>query len=1095
MGFVIRACSMMMFTPKLFESVCSTTALLTLVIFLFTGASEKESDQQPYVERAASFFNSGKYDSALVNYLKAEKVIMQSGDWSGLADCKNSIAEVYRLLSDSEHSLAYSNEVIAICAAHLPGRPEALAKAYEISGKVYDYNVRDFAKAKELYAKALAIRQARYGAEHPVIAENYFLLGRVYLNTGQLSEAGVQFKRAEDMKIKLEGANSLSLYDLYLSEAVLYRRLLKFDNALNYYQRAQHLWEVNGKSQDHPSFGILAYGMGNLYIEEGQYEDAITQYKLALKNFLTCYGESDFHVSATYSNIGAAYSNQMDLAEALDYYNKALTVYKTILEENHPFITSLYIDFCDLYFNFGKYEEAIRYGRQAISLLEIRYNNEPNRELGIACFYTGSALLRAEKFDEALPLLDKSVFIFKAMDEKYLLSDAYASRGAAFQGLQQETQAEKDFLSAIHELESDSGNLHLAYAYRAYATFTNHLGDFHKALALANKGLRQLGIHFSDPYDLSSIDSLYTVDFLSQLLPERGVALLGIYKSEHDTSALHAALKNYEALTDLFMRIIQESKAERSKLLQLPSLASYYEKAVACALSLYNETHDRAFKEKTFEFAEQSKAVLLWQYVHDTKARRFAGIPEDIIHQERSMKEQLSYVESKLNELPREEASARDILQKQHFAIRARYDSLLDNLQKDYPAYYALRYKRPSVNVRELMQSLQEGEGIIEYLTGEDSLYLFLMSSAELEIISLPNNPSLARDAARFTKALTERVADECIDRARSLYKALFLPAEPFLRRSHITVITVIPDGFISYVPMESLIAAEDGINTPAYLLFSYTFHYQFSASLIPAYRQMKRRSVKNNFAGFAPSFAGDGQSNGQLTALAHTAEEVNYITDKLGGQSFIGDAATEANFKKTASEYRIIHLATHAVMDDDEADISRLYFTPGNDSIEDNKLYAYELFNLEIPAQLVTLSACNTGAGKFHKGEGVMSLSRAFAYAGCPSIVTSLWQAQDRSTASLMKYFYENLADGLSKDEALREAKIRYIKESDKIKSHPFFWAGFILVGDERPIAEPFTLGWGLLLFAIAAIVFVTGVVGFMRIRKYGRKSGRGNH
>ena len=136
----------------------------------------------------------------------------------------------------------------------------------------------------------------------------------------------------------------------------------------------------------------------------------------------------------------------------------------------------------------------------------------------------------------------------------------------------------------------------------------------------------------------------------------------------------------------------------------------------------------------------------------------------------------------------------------------------------------------------------------------------------------------------------------------------------------------------------------------------------------------------------------------------------------------------------------------------------------------------------MNIPASLVTLSACNTGTGKLHKGEGVMSLSRAFAYAGCPSIITSLWQAQDRSTATLMKYFYEYLSEGKNKAEALTLAKIRYLNESDKVKSLPFFWAGFILVGDDAPLKKSRNTLW-LTVFFCASIPFV--VIAIARIRK----------
>lgn len=1027
--------------------------IASVAAFVFMGLFVDDSEKQMahrFSERAIIFFDDGRYDSALFYYQKADKIYSKYTNWIELADCKNSIAEVYRLLSDTEHALTTIDAVIALCNTHFSGNSETLAKAYEIKGKVYDYTVRDFETANQYYEKSFSIRKALYGKEHPAIAENYFLLGRIFLNTGKFSEAGTYFKTAEKMKNKLLGASSMALYDLYFNEATLNRRLLRFDSALYYYKVAQTICVKNHRKDDHPNFGLLAYGMGNLYIEQGLYDDAIRAYKSALKVFLKCYGENDFHIPTTYSNIGAAYSNELDYDAAEQFYNKALAIYKIILEEDHPFISSLYVDFCDLYFSAGKFEESIRSGRKAIALLQHRYHDEPTRELGIACFYTGNSLLQAEKFQEALPLINTSINVFKGMGETYLLSNAYATRGSVYDALNSFDLAEKDFIQATTIFGTNAKNLHLAYSYRAFASHAGALKKFDKALELSNKGLTQLGIVFRDPCDLPSLDSLYTVDYLSELLPVRGAALVGIYGTTHQKKYLLAALKNYEALTGVYRKIIQENKAERSKLLQLPNLVAFYEKAVECALELYRLTQDNDYQRRAFAFAEQSKAILLLQYVHDTKARQFAGIPETILHEEREHKENISHLESLLAERS-ENDSMFSVLQKNLFNAKIAYTNFLDNLEKNYRSYYTLKYQHETINTTELMKGLSPKEGIVEYLIGEENIYLFLMSAKEMDIITLIKDPGCEQHAVSLRESLLERNLEKYIEHASALYRIMVEPAEKFLQRNQISSVTIIPDGFMSYVPVESLLKKNNGSKTSRYLLEDYTIHYQYSASLIAAYRT-RHDNLKNDFVGFAPSFS---STRDGLTNLAYNKIEVASIREQIGGDEFAGEQASEANFKKLAGEYNIIHLATHAVLDDDHADLSRLYFSTEVDSLEDGKLFAHELFTMRITAQLITLSACNTGMGKFHKGEGVMSLSRAFAYAGCPSIVTSLWDAQDKSTSVLMDFFYENLSTGMAKDESLRQAKLRYLHASDKVKSNPFFWAGFILVGDEKPVEK----------------------------------------
>ncbi|MEL7006350.1 MAG: CHAT domain-containing protein, partial [Bacteroidota bacterium] len=124
-------------------------------------------------------------------------------------------------------------------------------------------------------------------------------------------------------------------------------------------------------------------------------------------------------------------------------------------------------------------------------------------------------------------------------------------------------------------------------------------------------------------------------------------------------------------------------------------------------------------------------------------------------------------------------------------------------------------------------------------------------------------------------------------------------------------------------------------------------------------------------------------------------------------------------------------------------------------DSLEDGMLHTFELFNMNLSAELAVLSACNTGIGKLQKGEGVMSLGRAFSYAGCPSIVMSHWSVDDRSTSELMSLFYKNLSEGKSKDLSLKQAKKEFLNNTDELRTHPLYWAGFVVLGDTKPLTN----------------------------------------
>jgi len=210
---------------------------------------------------------------------------------------------------------------------------------------------------------------------------------------------------------------------------------------------------------------------------------------------------------------------------------------------------------------------------------------------------------------------------------------------------------------------------------------------------------------------------------------------------------------------------------------------------------------------------------------------------------------------------------------------------------------------------------------------------------------------------------------------------------------------------------------------------------------------------------------------------LPGSREEVRVISDIFDGQYYYGQSANEANFKSNAEDYAILHLALHGEIDDVSPNNSKLCFTQNKDSLEDGYLYAHELYNMSLNADLAVLSACNTGSGKLVKGEGIMSLGRAFTYAGCKSLVLTQWEVPDASTPQIMKDFYQGLKDGLTKDEALRQAKLNHLATADKLTASPFYWGSFVLLGDNSSIdleEDNNSTFYGTFILLLIIIVFI---------------------
>ncbi len=293
-------------------------------------------------------------------------------------------------------------------------------------------------------------------------------------------------------------------------------------------------------------------------------------------------------------------------------------------------------------------------------------------------------------------------------------------------------------------------------------------------------------------------------------------------------------------------------------------------------------------------------------------------------------------------------------------------------------------------------------------------------------------------------------------------------------------------DYFIYCPSKSSLLILSNQLSTFAtapYFLKDYTLSYAYSATWLWSDWKKRNCRAEKELGAFAANYdAYQIQENDTLLAavfqdvirsgylpLPGAEKEVKDIAAIFETEPFLRSRATKSQFEAVAAQYQILHLAMHAFMEENAPQFSKLLFTQNANGDENGQLSAQELYNYELQADLVVLSACNTGLGKMKRGEGLMSLSHAFALAGVPATVMSLWKIPDQTTPALMVRFYQNLKDGLPKNEALRKAKLDYLGDTKLEQlAHPYYWAGFMLMGDTAPITNdgiPATLWYTLLL------------------------------
>jgi CHAT domain-containing protein len=296
----------------------------------------------------------------------------------------------------------------------------------------------------------------------------------------------------------------------------------------------------------------------------------------------------------------------------------------------------------------------------------------------------------------------------------------------------------------------------------------------------------------------------------------------------------------------------------------------------------------------------------------------------------------------------------------------------------------------------------------------------------------------------------------------------------------------VIPDDQLSYIPFDALLSSMPDTSSMnfrdlPYLVKDYPISYTYSATLLYSYFSKKKEADKSLLA-FAPSYLNDDRDDSQiakkrggLLSLPFASKEVEYVNHFVPGDVFSGSLAEEERFKEMAGNYDILHLAMHTILNDSLPMYSGLAFSkPVSGSADDGWLNTSEIYTMNLKARMVVLSACNTGTGKLQKGEGVMSLARGFLYAGCPSIIMSLWEVDDESGSLIMKDFYRLLSHGKNKDEALQMAKLAHIENADPLKAHPHYWLGYVAVGNAEALFVSRDIYFVAILFVLILLFII---------------------
>ncbi|MEM7107055.1 MAG: CHAT domain-containing tetratricopeptide repeat protein [Bacteroidota bacterium] len=971
-------------------------------------------------------WNTAQFEEARVSSLNALEGLRNklgpSPFWE--AELYHQLATTYLLQAEYDSTIKYFNEAIELRLNIGDRALSGLSASYSNLGATYG-QLGDVNKQLDYFIKALEIDRKFYGEEHLYVAYD-------------LSNIGAGFQRLE----------------------LNHKGLTYFVQALEILKKIGNTGGI---------YSNVLYNIGTVYQYDRQLETALEYLSFALKNNIKLYGEEHYTNANICAKIADNFYQQQLIDSSIWYYDKALSCRKQL-------------------------ELADRV--QAISIYQFIY--EPFVEIG--------------RTDEAIKLINDAISLSKEIsDENNYLAFSYNNLGLAYEKIGAYDEAKANFQKALNIYTSLYGTLSPASraSYRNLAAVHLKINQYDSALLMSQNSLKANTENWNpgDLYTNPAYDS--TIDKLNYMLALqiKSEALFKKYKLENKGDDVEAALDTYKLLDQSLKRIRKSFFEIKDKRMFQEVTDEMYDAAFHAHFELYQRTGDKKHLSKCFYYSQSGKVGSLQDVLNRLEAAKWSSLPSALVEEEEALKADYSYYKTQLN-LEKEKPSADqnsdkiNLFEKKIFESKYALDSISLVLENEYPSYYSIKYDTDPIIIGELQKSLSSDQIVLEYTVTDSVLYVMRITQNDLNIHRLENYHQIKESINQFRflmSAENPAIVNEDRDKAyeaiaSELYTKLIEDGLGAVQNNAISELVIVPNAELGFLPFELLLTEEVGVKEANYESYPYLFHkyavsYSYSSSFL--LNQVTDVST-NEFVGFAPVYESlinndeidiPTRFRSQLRPLKWNTQELTSLNSLMNGNAFVDSLATERNFKDAARQASILHLSMHALIDDNNPMNSKLIFFQDEDSIEDGFLHTFEIFNLNINAQMAVLSACQTGVGEFVDGDGVMSLAQGFAYAGVPSIVMSHWNVDDASTNQLMQQFYNGLSEQLPKSEALRQAKIDYLNEANPNKKHPFFWGAFVSIGDNSPIIEKEKYSW--FYYIIVPILLITIIYGVIRFRQ----------
>ena len=940
------------------------------------------------------YINESKLDKAIEKLERSLFIYHKLKDLLGEANCLKSIGQIYFRLSNYDMALKKYEESQKLYKI-LNDRYSEVYCIFNI-GKLYlAFSDYERARLKLEEGLTIAIETKNRSGEASCIQA----LGNVYEYYGENKVAYQQYEKS--LLISKEINDPQGVESCLQNLAYLNVTLCEFDKA---YQQYEESLQICRKINDRLGEANCLEGQGDIHRLLGKPKNAYQKIYESLvinKEIGNRLGEANCLVL-----LGDIHRNLLEPEKSLQKIEEALLIFRDI--KNPLGEANCLQNIGELYKGLSLYQKALKYNKEGLDIFR-KYNIK----LGEAQCLTNIA-----ETEELMFEYDKAINSFKEALNLFKKVNSRNGEGICLQSI-----------AVLYRNNHDIINM------KVYAKKSLQIAKETKSTLVEGFSYLLLGDEKRILYKLKEALHYYkmSLSLMEKIKYQDGVSWL--YYSIADTYAVAnnyvEAEKNYVNSINIIENAWNEIKNESFKTLYFSTSIPHYK-------SLINFYFKRRNGIKAFEYAERSKSrSFLYLLGNRPINNPSIGVPPDLVNEEQELRQNINSLTNRIldnEEKDPEKRTSSDKWNEELLQLKEKHNEILEKIKLSSPEYASMISVNP-LSVEEIQILIREDKNsaLIEYYTTPDNAFMWLLDGKQVRAIKINANE---KEFGNLIREFNSMISNPNIGintiapRAQRLYNLLLKPVEIYLKGK--SRIAIVPHGSLHYLPFEAL------MNRGKFLVEQNMKLFYLPSASVYKYCKEKNHFKKDKITAFVNP---DG-------TLPGSEKEAKYLKQMFPDTTIVsGKEVSEAIVKNNSGTSDIIHFGCHGIFDSQHPMYSALKFNPDNDN--DGRLEVSEVFQMQLkPACLVTLSACESNVGSVSPGDEIIGLTRAFIYAGTPSILASLWKVDDDSTGELMASFYRELKSS-DKIDALHAARLEMINKIGK--RHPFYWASFVLTGDPR--------------------------------------------